>query len=182
MREVGDLVERDVDHVPRIAVLAFRLVFLHRVERLAACLPDGFVDARHLLFRIGRHLRFVAAPGAELRAELVVVTVADVADVAQYEVQFVRMALRQRAGVFHHQFVAFLAETRQHQPVDVQVGDLAQHGHASLFGEYQEIGADMQPVVRDADVHQDGTVRDMELRAVGIAVICADSGFRWSSS
>ena len=114
--------------------------------------------------------------GSDLRAELVVVAVADVADVAQHEVDFVGMALRERADVLHAQAVALLAETRQQQAVERQVGDLAQHGHAALFGETEEIGMDLQPSVADEDIDQDRAVGDVELRAVGIAVLGPESG------
>ena len=96
------------------------------------------------------------------------------ADVAQDEIELVRMALRERAHVFHLQLVALLAEARQHQPVDVQIGDLTQHGDAALFGQLQKVRAYVQLPLPDADVYQNRTVGNMEFRTFGVAVFRAE--------
>ncbi len=129
----------------------------------------------HLLFRVGRHLRFVAALGAELRAELVVVAVRRrgrclrsmkyslcgwLCDSGQaYSIISLSSSLRKRGSISRLMFRSATWRSMATRP---------------FSGEYQEIGADVQPVVRDADVHQDRSVRDMELRAVGIAVLGAE--------
>ena len=100
------------------------------------------------------------------------------ADVAQHEIELVRVALGHRAFVLHFEQVALLAEAGQHQAVDIQVGDLPQHRHAALLGDFQEIGADAHSSVADPDVDQDRAVGDAELRAVGIAVFGPELGIQ----
>jgi len=84
------------------------------------------------------------------------------------------MGLRDRAVVLHFQAVALLREARQQQAVDVHVGHLAQHRHAALCGQVQEVGVDVHRPVVETHVDDDRAVGQVELRPRGIAVFCAE--------
>ena len=86
--------------------------------------------------------------------------------------------MRQRAGILHLQLLALFYETGQEQLVQVEVGHLAQHGHAPLLGQAQEVGHHADHIVRYADMHQDGTVGNVKLGAFRITVLGAETGIQ----
>ena len=86
------------------------------------------------------------------------------------------MGLRKQTVVLHLQPVALLGEARQQQPVDVHVGHLAQHRYAALSRKVKEVGVDVHHPIIQPYVDDNRTVRQMELRSFGIAVLRTEFG------
>ncbi len=178
MGEISNLIEHRPQQIPRIPVAPLRVILLDRRQRRMPHRLHRTIDTGGQIGGIISHLRLITPRRPELRAKLIVIAVPHITHIPEHPVNLIRMALRQQARILHLQAVPLLHKPRQQQPVDIHVRHLPQHRHPPFFRQVQEIRFDMQPLLLQADMHHDGTVRNIKLRTLLIPVLLAESGIQ----